>query len=191
VTHKFDVSKRNKLDNPERRAILPPEETLRKLGLQEGEIMADIGCGIGYFTFPVVLIIGLKGKVYALDVSPEMLAEIEMKKVQDDIHNIEAVKVDEYDLKLESGTVTLGFVSNVLHEIDNLERYLTEIRRIINDKGKLFVIEWEKRVSDFGPPLDHRLDKKDLVKALEVEGFINIETLSLGVEFYAVKAQKG
>lgn len=152
--------------------------------------MADFGCGIGYFTFPAAAIIGPKGKVFALDISPEMLAEIETKKIQNDIRNIEVVKVDEYDFKLESGSVTFGFVSNVLHEINDLKKYLTEIRRVLNDQGKLIVIEWEKRVSDFGPPVEHRLDKKDLVKALEVEGFINIETLSLGMEFYAAKSQK-
>jgi ubiquinone/menaquinone biosynthesis C-methylase UbiE len=100
--------------------------------------------------------------------------------------NIEIVKVDEYDLKLESGAVTLGFVANVLHEIDDLKKYLAEIRRVLNDQGQLIIIEWEKRQSDFGPPVDHRLEKQDLVKVLEAGGFIHIETLSLGIEFYAV-----
>lgn len=190
MASKFDVSKRSKLDNPQRRSILPPEETLRKLGLAEGEMMADIGCGIGYFTFPAASLIGPKGKVFALDVAPEMLAEVETKKIEAGIDNIEVVKVAEYDLKLASATVTLGFVANVLHEIDDLRKYLTEIGRILNRPGKLIVIEWEKQVSDFGPPEAHRLDKKDLVKDLETGGFVNIETLSLGTEFYAVKAQK-
>ena len=79
MTHKFKVSEKQKLDNPERRAFLPPEETLRKLGLQPGEIMADIGCGIGYFTFPAASIVGPNVKVFALDVAPEMLAEVELK----------------------------------------------------------------------------------------------------------------
>ena len=189
--HKFDVSERQKLDKPKRRALLPPEETLRKLGVEPGEIMADIGCGIGYFTFPAAFIIGPEGKVHALDVSSEMLAEVETKKAQSNADNIDIVKVDEYDFKLKSESITFGFVCNVLHEVDEPAKFLHEIKRISESKGKMVIIEWEKRVSDFGPPIEHRMDKNDAIKALEIEGFINIEALSLGDEFYAVKAQKG
>lgn len=49
MTHKFAVSNKDKLDNPKRRALLPPHDVLLKLGLPEGAKMADVGCGIGYF----------------------------------------------------------------------------------------------------------------------------------------------
>jgi ubiquinone/menaquinone biosynthesis C-methylase UbiE len=91
----------------------------------------------------------------------------------------------------ESNNGAYGFVANVIHEMDDLPKYLAEIRRILNRQGKLLtVIEWEKRAGDFGPPVAHRLDKQDLIKTLEAGGFVDIEILSLGIEFYAVKAQK-
>lgn len=64
MAEKFNVAQRHKLDNPRRREILPPEETLSSFGLPPGAIMADIGCGIGYFTFPAARLLGPEGKVF-------------------------------------------------------------------------------------------------------------------------------
>jgi ubiquinone/menaquinone biosynthesis C-methylase UbiE len=190
MAHKFDAAQRQKLDNPWRRAMLPPEETLHKLGLQEDEIIADIGCGIGYFSFPAAKITGPAGKVYALDLSPEMLQEVETKQAAANIPNLEVVRVDEYDLKLAPESVTVGFLANVLHEIDNPAKFVAEIRRILNHHGKLMIVEWKKQESAYGPPLDHRIGKNDVVKILEMEGFRGIETIDLGTEFYGITAHK-
>ena len=186
MAHKFDVSKRNKLDNPERRAMLPPEETLRKLGLKAGEVMADIGCGIGYFPIPAGQIVGSKGKVFALDIADEMLDEVNEVKKLNHLNNIETVKVAEYDLKLEDGLITVGFTCNVLHEIEDLGRFSDEIYRILAAKGRLLVIEWEKKVSNFGPPIDHQIDKAELISIFKKHGFEIIDCQSIAEEYYSI-----
>jgi len=61
MANKFDINNKNKLDNPKRRESLPPYDILKTLGLQEGDIFADIGCGIGYFSIPAADIVGSKG----------------------------------------------------------------------------------------------------------------------------------
>jgi ubiquinone/menaquinone biosynthesis C-methylase UbiE len=190
VAHKFDISMRNKLDNPERRAMLPPEETLRKLGLKAGEVMADIGCGIGYFTIPASQIVGSKGKVFALDIADEMLQEVNETKQLNHLNNIETVKVAEYDLKLETGLITVGLTCNVLHEIEDLDRYIDEIQRILAVKGRLVVIEWEKKISNLGPPIDHRIDKTELIKLFKAHGFEIFDCQSIGEEYYSFMGRK-
>jgi ubiquinone/menaquinone biosynthesis C-methylase UbiE len=186
MAHKFDISKRNKLDNPERRAMLPPEETLRKLGLKAGEVMADIGCGIGYFTIPAGQIVGSKGKVFALDIADEMLDEVNKAKMLNHLNNIETVKVAEYNLKLEDELITVGFTCAVLHEIEDLGRYIDEIQRILTAKGRLVVIEWEKKVSNLGPPIDHRIGKVDLLALFKEHGFEILDSQSIGEEYYSI-----
>jgi len=52
ISHKFSAKNKHKLDNSERRKILPPEITLEKLQLQTGDIVADMGCGIRNFSIP-------------------------------------------------------------------------------------------------------------------------------------------
>jgi len=190
MTHKFDAKNKHKLDNEKRREMLPPDETLIKLGLHEGDVMADIGCGIGYFTIPASKIVGDSGNIFAMDISPEMLQDAELKIKGNNISNVEIILTEENDLKLEDNKVTFAFISTVLHEADKKETFLNEIKRIISPKGKIAVVEWQKINSDFGPPIDHRLDKMDLIKVLDTVGFSNITTIDIGANFYGLIAEK-
>jgi ubiquinone/menaquinone biosynthesis C-methylase UbiE len=190
LTHKFEVSKKNKLDNPQRRMMLPPEETLRKLGLKEEAIMADIGCGIGYFTIPAGQIVGMKGKVYALDIDEEMVREVDETKKSNNLTNIETMKVAEYDLKLTDASVSFAFTCNVLHEIGDLDRFGEEIKRIMADKGRLAVIEWEKRISNLGPPIEHRLDKAELIALFKKHQFEILDCQNIREEHYSIIMEK-
>jgi ubiquinone/menaquinone biosynthesis C-methylase UbiE len=190
MPHKFDVKNKHKLDNEERRRILPPYETLIKLGLAEGDVMADIGCGIGYFSLPASEIVGTSGKVFALDVSPEMLHEVEGRASKDKIENITPVLTEENDLKIETGTITYGFVCNVLHETKDPVEFLMEIRRIVKDGGRIAIIEWRKVEGNFGPPLEHRLDIEYVKQIVRKCEFKNIVTIDIGEHFYAVIADK-
>lgn len=188
MNHIFNQFDAPKLDNPMRRKILPPKETLLDLGLKPGEIVADIGCGIGYFTFPAAEIVAPDGKVYALDVSDDMLAIVETEKNRQNIANLEIVKTDECDLKLKSGSVTFAFICDVLHHMDDLKRFIVEIRRILSAEGKLVIVEWVKKESDFGPPIGHRLASNDLGAILPELGFENIVCRNLGEDHYAITA---
>lgn len=189
MTHKFDVKNKHKLDSEKRRELLPPEQTLINLHLQEGDIMADIGCGIGYFTIPASKIVGKNGKIFAMDILPEMLNDIEIKLSDNNISNIETVLTEENNLKLTDNKVTFAFISLVLHEADEKENFLSEVKRIITPNGKIAIVEWEKVNSEFGPPIDHRLDRIYLAKMLDSLGFSNISIIDIGDNFYGIIAQ--
>lgn len=190
ITHRFDAKKKHKLDNEQRRKILPPKQTLINLNLKEGDIMADIGCGIGYFTIPASKIVGESGKIFAMDISSEMLQDVEIKINEDSISNIEPILTEENNLKLEDNAVTFAFISFVLHEADEKENFLSEIKRIISPEGKIAIVEWEKISSEFGPPIEHRLDRIYLTKMLDSLGFSNISTIDIGENYYGIIAQK-
>lgn len=188
--HKFDVAKRRKLDSEERRKILPPKETLLKVGLQEGDTMADIGCGIGYFTFPASEIVGPKGLIYAMDISPEMLADVDRKVSEQGITNIKTVRTGENDFNVTADSVTYGLICNVLHETENAESFLAETKRILAEQGKIAIIEWRKAETGFGPPVDHRMDMEEVKQMLVDHNFQNIQGMDIGEHFYTVLAQK-
>jgi len=188
--HKFDVKNSRKSDSEKRRRMLPPYETLVMAGLKEGDIMADIGCGIGYFTFPAAEIVGPGGQIYAMDISLEMLKEVEKKMSEKATLNISTIKTEENNLKINDETVTVAFISNVLHEAEDIEIFLSEVKRVIKNNGKVAVVEWQKIESDFGPPLDHRLDKQYVQKLLEGVGFKKIQITDIGEHFYTVSGQK-
>lgn len=188
MKHRFDAKSKHKLDNPQRRELIPPERTLLLMGLREGDVMADIGCGIGYFTFPAADIVGESGKVYAVDVSDEMLSDIEKKIEEKNISNVETMLTDGSMPGLEHACLTFAFVSNVLHEIDDVAGFISDIRGMLADNGRMGVVEWEKIDSKFGPPKDHRLDKADLAKLMVTAGFKNVSLIDLGENFYGMIA---
>lgn len=190
MTHKFDTKKKHKLDNEKRRELLPPEQTLINLLLQKGDIMADIGCGIGYFTISASKIVGESGKIFAMDISPEMLQDVGIKINENSISNVEPILTEENNLKLKDNEVTFAFISFVLHEADEKENFLSEIKRIISPEGKIAIVEWEKISSELGPPIEHRLDRIYLTKMLDSLGFSNISTIDIGENFYGIIAQK-
>jgi ubiquinone/menaquinone biosynthesis C-methylase UbiE len=190
VPHKFNYKHKHRLNSEERRKILPPESTLTKFGLHDGDIVADIGCGIGYFTIPAANIVGSSGKIYALDILDKMINEIKIKLKKLDISNVETVLTEENNLKLQEETVTFAFISNVLHEAKNKEKFLSEVKKIICSKGRIAIIEWKKGNYKMGPPMEDRLDKEVLVKILDKLGFINISTIDIAKDFYGLIAER-
>lgn len=190
MAHKFDAKNKRKLDTAERRRILPPYETLVKLGLAKGDRIADIGCGIGYFTIPAAEIVETEGQVFAIDISVEMLAEVEKAITEKGILNVKTIKTDEETLKLMDEIVTFAVMCNVLHEVDDPAKTLSEVSRILSNNGRIAVIEWQKVESPIGPPISHRLDKEYVQKLLQNAGFRNIEGMDIGDQFYAVSGQK-
>ncbi|GMA64268.1 class I SAM-dependent methyltransferase [Alicyclobacillus fastidiosus] len=139
--HRFDPRHVEKLDSPERRKMLPPNETVKMLDVQRGHTVADIGCGPGYFTIPLAR---LAMNVYAVDVSPEMLHLLKEKAAHEGTRNISVVESPAEHLTLPDHTVDRVICSLVLHEVDDLKQTLSEFKRILRPGGKVLLIEWEK-----------------------------------------------
>ncbi|QAT39774.1 class I SAM-dependent methyltransferase [Clostridium sp. JN-9] len=190
MAHKFDSKNKDELDTERRRKMLSPEKTLTSLGLHEGDIMADIGCGIGYFSIPASKIVGNNGKIFALDILPEMLCQVEIKAKENNCSNIKTVLTEENDLKLEEETITYAFLSVILHETEQLDKFLENVKKIISPKGKIAIIEWKKINSKDGPPIEHRLDKLEIIKLLDILGFSDISILDISENLYGITAQK-
>ncbi len=63
---------------PERIESEKPEELLDLLGIKEGDVVADIGAGAGFFSLRAAERVGRTGKVLAVDVQPEMIDGLQM-----------------------------------------------------------------------------------------------------------------
>ncbi|MBP2638411.1 MAG: ubiE 3 [Firmicutes bacterium] len=188
MSHKFNPDNRHKLDNPERRKLLPPAETLCRLGLQAGDVMADIGCGIGYFTLPAAKIVGSQGKVYALDISVEMLNEL--RNNTSNLANIELIQVRENDFILDNESVNFALVCLVAHEVEDCLAFFQETARLLKPKGKIVIIEWINKQSMMGLPMEHRLDEDEVIALLKQCTFMNVQRIAVNSEMYAVIGEK-
>ncbi|PRX27421.1 FkbM family methyltransferase [Orenia metallireducens] len=191
MVHKFNPKNKHKLDNPERRKAMPPKETLERLMLLEGDKVADIGCGTGYFTIVASEIVGEKGEVYAIDTSLEMLDYLQDKIEANQLKNIELIKADEYGAKLKDNSLDFILISYVIHEIEDKDKFLENYLQKLKSGGKLAIIEWKKVETESGPPLKHRIGLEELSKLLTVHNIKLLKEIELSENHYGVIAQKG
>ncbi|MHB0996292.1 MAG: class I SAM-dependent methyltransferase [Elusimicrobiales bacterium] len=171
MAHAFDPAERENLDSPERRAELPPEQTLVKAGIKPGDVVLDIGCGTGYFTFPASRMVGPKGQVCAVDISGVMLAELRSKAASQGVFNIELHQAAHGRLTVPAAPYTLVILSDVLHEVDDKKAFLAEIAAAVKPGTKLSIIEWAKKETPKGPPLKDRLSEDEMQVLLKKAGF--------------------
>lgn len=190
MAHKFNPHEYWKLESPERKKVLPPSQTLLTLGLKQGDRIADIGCGIGYFTIPALEIVGPHGRVYALDTSELLLQELKRRLTVEQLKRVQLIKTEEYHLGVPPESVTFAFMSAVLHEIDNRSRFLREVRKIMTPKGRLAIVEWEKKVGKLGPPYVHRLGKEEVEGLLTELKYRVVQRIDIQGELYAFVAMK-
>ena len=190
MAHKFNPANKHKLDDQWRRQNLPPILTLERLGLISEDTMVDLGCGIGYFTIPAAEIVKASNKVFALDTSEEMLTEVEKRAVLAGVSNVVVVKTEEYNLMLSDESVSFVLMVNVLHEIENKEQFLQKAHRLLKSAGKIAVVDWEKRQTEVGPPIDHRISIAEVKDLLDLTGYKLIKDLQLAEVFYGLVAVK-
>src|SRR5271169_6324726 len=79
------------LVRPERESEEAPDAALDAMGIPKGATIADIGAGVGYFTWRLAARIGPAGKVYAVDVQPGMLQQLRQNMAERKLANYEAV----------------------------------------------------------------------------------------------------
>ncbi|HXZ30539.1 MAG TPA: class I SAM-dependent methyltransferase [Dehalococcoidia bacterium] len=75
--------------DPIRRLFEPPERLVRSY-VKKGQVVADLGCGSGYYTLPLAEAVGPEGKVYAVDLGKSSIRALEKKATKRSYHNIEA-----------------------------------------------------------------------------------------------------
>ncbi len=202
MAHKFDPQNMKRLDTDKRRALMPPGETLISLGLKPTDIMADIGCGAGYFSIPAALhlssdaaeagedLVTASGLVYALDISEDMLDEVTEKALDLDLPNIICIKTEEYNLKIQDEIIDFALICNVLHEIEDKPSFLSEIHRILVPGGILAIIEWQKISEEYGPKAEERISQPELLQFLEQSGFAPINSFDFEESFYAMSVRR-
>jgi ubiquinone/menaquinone biosynthesis C-methylase UbiE len=171
MTHIFDPEERHKLDSAERRASMPPDETLVKAGIKPGDVVLDIGCGIGYFALPAARMVGPKGMVYAVDASGVMLAELRSKTASTGVFNIHAAQTPQGKLTLPEADYTLALMVNVLHEVEDKKAFLAAVAAALKPGSRLAVIEWKKAKTPHGPPLKERISEDEMQVLLKKAGF--------------------
>lgn len=180
---RFNPEKANVLMNADRKELLPPDKIIGHLNIKSNDTIADLGAGNGYFAIPMAK---NAERVYAVDIEPKMLNMLKENAEQEQLRNIRYVESDLDQIQLDDNLVNSVMISLVLHEVPNIDKTLSEIKRILKPDGQMLVIEWEAIQTESGPPLHHRISSNEMVTILKRNGFdVEVSPLS---PYYAVKA---
>jgi Methylase involved in ubiquinone/menaquinone biosynthesis len=118
------------LDRAERDTDQQPERVIEALDLQPGLSVADIGAGSGYFTRRFVQAVTEKGKVYAVDVEPDMLQYAQAGIARMSIPStVEFILAQPDNPQLPRQSVDLIFLCNVYHHLNDRPAYFSNVRR--------------------------------------------------------------
>ncbi len=180
----FVEKMKSKLESPNRVNQLKPKETLENLGFTEEMTLCDIGAGTGLFSIPAASI--SKNNIYAIDISKDMIDYLNFKKSELSLESLNPIKVDGDRLPIESNTIDLALMITVLHEVNDKECTLKEIKRILKDSGKAYIVEFYKKETSFGPPVDIRLDSEEIIKLSQEIGFDFVEEINISESLYGI-----
>jgi ubiquinone/menaquinone biosynthesis C-methylase UbiE len=172
----------------ERRRMQDPQLIVDQLGLRPGMVVADLGCGPGFFTIPIALKVGDAGRVYAVDSSPEMLRRLTRNVRESHLSEniVRTVQADVSHSSIPSGSVDLVFFADILHDLEDRTGFLGEVRRIAKSRAAVVDIDWQKIETDFGPPFKIRLSEEDSRRIMTTNGFSVAGKISAGRFHYGL-----
>ena len=127
------------VNNPIRHRYMRP--VLDRVGIRPGERVLELGPGPGAFTVDAARRVGPEGRLIAVDIQPEMIAQVEKQVQEAGLTNVETHIADACRLPLDDESVDRAFLITVLPEIPDQARALTELQRVLKPGGLLSITE--------------------------------------------------
>ena len=159
------------LERPERESEEAPTKAIAALKLREGQVVADVGAGSGYYTMLLRAAVGPRGRVYATDIQPEMLALIRRKIETRRLSNVELVLGTPTESRLPDGAIELAVMVDVYHELAQPQLFLQSLKRALKPDGRLVLIEFRKESASVPIRHEHKMTVREARMELEAEGY--------------------
>lgn len=127
-------------DNPLRRVIHKPEAIVGPY-LHEGMTVADIGCGMGYFSLAMAKIVGEGGIVIAVDLQQKMLDLMQARAGKAGVaHQVHSVRATTEDIGIKD-PVDFVLLFWMAHEVKDIPRFFGQIYSVLKKGGNVLYVE--------------------------------------------------
>jgi len=149
-----------------------PAEIFRAMGLKDGDVVADLGCGTGWFARRMARVVAPRGTVYAEDIQPEMLELLRQHVEAEGVKGVVPVLGTETDPKLPAGGLDWILMVDVYHEFQKPELMLEAIRRSLKPTGKVALIEYRLEGTTASHiRTEHRMSVEQVLAEWQPAGF--------------------
>jgi arsenite methyltransferase len=159
------------LDNPQRDAEQKPDEVIAALSLKQGEILADVGAGSGYFSFRFARKVGRTGRIYAIDINPDMILHMNRRIRDMKWTNVATLLSAPDDPFLQDASIHRFFICNTWHPIENRPSYIARMKKMLKPGGQVIVVDYLKKELPVGPPPEMKMAREDVIREMESNGF--------------------
>lgn len=159
------------LDRELREAQERTDLLIENLPLEANSVVADIGAGTGYFSFPIAARVP-QGRVLAVDIQPEMLALIEQRRTASGTANIETILGTERDTRLPADTIDVILIVDAYHEFNFPLEMGQSMAQALKPGGRLVLIEY--REEDAAVPIKrlHKMSEAQAKREMAAIGLV-------------------
>ena len=175
-THASREKAASEMGSTFRGALERSDALVDSLGLHTGDIVADVGTGVGHLLPYIVKRIGSSGTIFAVDIYSEFLDKVRKRIVAAGWRNVHPVLGTERDPKLPANRLDAAILLDTYHHLDYPQATMRGVRQALKSGGRLFVIDYYRSRPNPAASLDEvqrhiRLDRDDVVKEIEAQGF--------------------
>ena len=128
-------------DWKERDTWMDIERILDLAGVHEGQHVADIGCHEGYLSMHLAKKVGVRGKVYAVDVQERRLSRLNENAADRNIYNITTILGDYDNPKLPKNELDVVVIMDTYHEMKDYMTILEHVREALKPSGRIVILE--------------------------------------------------
>ncbi len=163
------------LERPERADNERPDFVVDSLNLAPMDVVADIGAGTGYFTFRMVPQVP-RGRVFAVDIQPEMLDIMRKRAQEQGIDNVSLVRGTIQDPNLPTDSIDVALMVDAYHEFSHPREMMQSLVKSLVPGGRVVLIEYRKE--DPSVPIKplHKMSEAQARKEMEAVGLRWVET---------------
>lgn len=132
------------LERPERESEERTDLLVEAMQLKPGEVVADIGAGSGYFSWRMAKAVAPEGKVFGVDIQPEMLELLQRNMSRRGVSNVVSVLGTTSDPKLPAGSVDTILMVDVYHEFDQPYEMAKAMVGALKKGGRIVLVEYRR-----------------------------------------------
>ena len=130
------------MERAERDAWQKPDQVVKALDLKDGNVVADIGAGTGYFSRPLARAVAPDGSVYAVDVAADILAYLKERADRENLHNIKTIVSRPADPMLPVNSLDMAFFCDTTHHIEHRVDFYRKLFPALKLHGRMAIIDY-------------------------------------------------